>query len=119
MIAVNNRVRKLATSLCLVPPVGLMANQRAPFDRLLIPPAFRALFCCRPMPSACSDLPEVYLIETGPQCPSSQNTAFLIPRFNRACARECRNAESPGPGYRKAPTGSAVPPDDNGQGQIA
>src|SRR5215831_2845065 len=118
MIAVNNRVRKPLTSLFLVSPVSLMASQRAAFGRLLIPTAFRALFCCRSMPSACSGLPEVYLIETAPPCPSSQNTACSIPGSIRACAHECRTAESPDPVYRKPPMESAVPPDDNGQGQI-
>src|SRR5438094_8761168 len=118
MIAANNRVRKLLTSLFLVSPVTLMASQHAGFGRLLIPPAFRALFCYRPKPSACSGLEEVYLIETGPPCPSSQNTACSIPGSIRACARECRTAESPDLGYRKSPMGSAAPPDDNGQDQI-
>ena len=96
-----------------------MANQRAVFGRLLIPPAFRALFCYRSMPSACSDLQEVYLIETGPPYPSSRNTAYSTPGSIRACARECRTAVSPDPACRKSPTGSVVPPDDNGQDQIA
>src|SRR5437667_12658651 len=118
MIAVNNRVRKLVTSLFLVSPVALMASQHAGFGRLLIPPAFHAGVCCRSMPSTCSGLAEVYLIETGPPCLSSQNTACSIPGSIRACARECRTAESPDPVDRKSPKVSAVPLDDNGRDQI-
>src|SRR5215510_5835244 len=119
MIAVNNRVRKLLISLFLVSPVALMASQRAAFGHPSNPPAFRALFCCRSMPSACSGLAEAYPIETGPPCPSSQNTACSIPGSIRACAREYRTAESPDPVYRKRLTGSAVPPDGNGRDRIA
>src|SRR5215471_8158378 len=118
MMAVNNRVRKLLTSLFLVSPGALMAIQRAAFGRLSIPPAFRALFCCRSTPSACTYLVEVYLIETGPPRRSSQNAACSIPGSARAYARECRIATSPVPVYQKLPTESAVLPDDNAQGRI-
>src|SRR5438552_17060028 len=103
MMAVNNRVRKLLTSLFLVSPGALMANQRAAFGRLLIPMSFRALFCCRSMPLACTFLGEVYLIETGQRCRSSQNTACSIPGSIRAYARECRIATLPVPVYQILP----------------
>src|SRR5207248_9046101 len=118
MMAVNNRVRKLLTSLFLVSPGALMANQRAAFGRLLIPMSFRALFCCRSMPLACTFLGDVYLIETGQRCRSSQNTACSIPGSIRAYARECRIATCPVPVYQKLPTESAVLRDDDAQGQI-
>src|SRR5215475_12000481 len=119
MIAVNNRVRKLVTSLFLVAPAELMANQRAPFDRPSSRLVFRALFCCRSMLSACSDLREVYLIESGRPCPSLRSTACSTRGSIRACARECRNAESPSLVDQTSPTGLAVPPGDNGRDQIA
>src|SRR5262245_21029921 len=119
MMAVNNRVRKLATSLFLISPWELMANQRAAFGRSLSQPALGAWSCCRPMPLACSDLPEVYPIEIGRPCPSSRSRACSIPAPIRACAHEYRTAVLPGPVYRKRLRGSAVPPDDNGQDQSA
>src|SRR5205823_5979776 len=119
MIAVNNRARKLATSLFLGSPASFMENQRAAFGHLLSPPAFRGLFYCRSMPSACSDLPEFYLIENGQPYSSSQSTACSTPGSSPACAREYRTAGSPVPDYRKRRTGSVFPRDDNVQDQIA
>src|SRR5258707_5405536 len=95
MMAVNNRVRKLLTSLFLVSAGALMASQRAVFGRLLIPPAFRALFCCRSMPLACIFLGEVYLIEIGRRCRSSQNMACSIPGSTRAYVPQCRIETGP------------------------
>src|SRR5882724_13561652 len=119
MIAVNNRVRKLASSLFLVAPATLMANQHAASDRPSSRLTFRVWFCCRSKPSVCSDLPEVYLIESGRPCPTSRSTACSTRGSIRACARECRNAESPNPAYQTSPKVSAVPPGDNGRDQIA
>src|SRR4029078_11750145 len=119
MIAVNNRARKLAISLLLVGSAALMANRREVSDRPSSRSAFRAWFCYRSRPSACSDLAEVYLIESGRPCLSSRSTACSALELTRACARECHNAESLSPVYQTSPKEWAVPLGDNARDQIA
>jgi len=46
----------------------------------------------------CSDLPEVYLIESGRPCRHREVRRVQHENQIRACAREYRNAESPKPG---------------------
>src|SRR2546430_17382436 len=99
MMAVNNRVRKLLTSLFLVSSGSLMAGRRAVFGRLVVPRVFRALFCCRPTPSVRSGLAEVYLIESGRRCRSLQNQAGLKQRSNPPYAPENSNVNGQTPGY--------------------
>src|SRR3954447_26845188 len=119
MIAVNNRVRKLATSLLPVATAALMVNRCAAFDPPSTRLTFRGEFCCRPKLSVCSDRPEVYLIETVQLCLSSRNRACSTRGSIRACARECRTAKSPSRPCQTSPKGSVVPPGDNGRDQTA
>src|ERR1700741_1085521 len=67
----------------------------------------------------CGVRPGVCLIETVPRYQTSRSTACSTRELSRACAREYRNAESPGPAYQTSSTVSVVLPDDNGPDQNA